>query len=252
MLTKTISGAGKPLVDPRQRGISRYRQLATLFRHRIETGVWGVGEQIPTVNELSVSCDVARETVRQALDILEGEGLIQRFRAKGTFVTAAPSEKLWCKLETSYFGLLQSREGARAEIMQENRGVSLPALDNASGTPAVTYRHIRRRHWRDDRPYMVADIFIAEPWASNVSVEALVLRPTLRLAADLPGLRIGDVEQVMTIDIADMALSDALKTQLNAPVVRVDRHVTDEAGVIVMFTRNVYRGDVVRLDFKLR
>lgn len=250
MLTKMIPGADKQLADPRQRGISRYRQLATLFRHRIETGVWSVGEQIPTVNELAASCDVARETVRQALDILEGEGLIRRFRAKGTFVTAAPSDKLWCKLETSYFGLLQSREGARAEILQENRGVSLPVSDGC-GTPAVAYRHIRRRHWRDDQPYMIADIFIAEPWASNVSVESLVTRPTLRLATDLPGLRIGDVEQVMTIDLADMAMADALKIVLNGPVARVDRHVMDEGGTVAMFTRNIYRGDVVRLNFKL-
>ena len=42
--------------------------------------------QIPTVDELAEECGVARLTIRQALDQLESDGIIQRFRAKGTFV----------------------------------------------------------------------------------------------------------------------------------------------------------------------
>ena len=69
-----------------QSAVSRYLQLATLFRRRVETGEWAVGSQIPTVDELAEECGVARLTIRQALDQLESDGIIQRFRAKGTFV----------------------------------------------------------------------------------------------------------------------------------------------------------------------
>src|SRR4051812_7844550 len=67
-------------------GVSRYKQLATLFRRHISTGHWKVGEQIPTIEELANDYGVARATVRQALDLLADEKLIERFRAKGTFV----------------------------------------------------------------------------------------------------------------------------------------------------------------------
>jgi GntR family transcriptional regulator len=55
--------------------IARYIQLATLFRRRIETGYWSVGEQIPTVEELATEYGVARATIRQAMGLLEDEGL---------------------------------------------------------------------------------------------------------------------------------------------------------------------------------
>ena len=37
----------KPPVDLNQSAVSRYLQLATLFRRRVETGEWAVGEQFP-------------------------------------------------------------------------------------------------------------------------------------------------------------------------------------------------------------
>ena len=56
----------KPPVDFDQSAVSRYLQLATLFRRRVETGEWAVDSQIPTVDELSEECGVARLTIRQA------------------------------------------------------------------------------------------------------------------------------------------------------------------------------------------
>src|SRR5215470_334542 len=76
----------RPLVDLNQSAVSRYLQLATLFRRRVEIGEWAVGARIPTVDELAGEFGVARLTIRQALGQLEHDGIIQRFRAKGTFV----------------------------------------------------------------------------------------------------------------------------------------------------------------------
>src|SRR5262245_22837819 len=86
--------------------ISRYVQLAALFRRRIETGVWPVGSQIPTVDELAEECGVARATIRQSLGLLSDEKLIERFRAKGTFVTRRIEDGLWCEIATDWSGML--------------------------------------------------------------------------------------------------------------------------------------------------
>lgn len=50
----------KPQIDLSQSAVSRYLQLATLFRRRVETGEWAVGTRIPTVDELADECGVAR------------------------------------------------------------------------------------------------------------------------------------------------------------------------------------------------
>jgi GntR family transcriptional regulator len=61
-------------IDLNRSAVSRYIQLATLFRRRVEQGAWKLGDQIPTVDELAAECGVARATIRHALDLLEEEG----------------------------------------------------------------------------------------------------------------------------------------------------------------------------------
>ena len=83
------AAATKPArVDLSRSAVARYIQLASLFRRRIQSGQWSVGAQIPTVEDLAAECGVARATIRQALGQLETEDLIERYRAKGTFVKA--------------------------------------------------------------------------------------------------------------------------------------------------------------------
>src|SRR5215813_12168995 len=89
-------------VDFSRTGIARYIQLASLFRRRIESGLWESGEQIPTVDDLAAECGVARATIRQALGILEDEQLIARYRAKGTFVRERPQGQIWCEVATDW------------------------------------------------------------------------------------------------------------------------------------------------------
>src|SRR6516164_10479463 len=108
--------------DLNRSAVARYIQLAMLFRARIEQGLWKVGQQIPTVDQLALECGVARATIRQALDQLERDGLIERFRAKGTFVRAGAGERLWCEVETDWSGLLRSREDAQIEILSDTPG----------------------------------------------------------------------------------------------------------------------------------
>jgi len=237
--------------DLRQRGVSRYVQLAQLFRRRIETGVWKQGERIPTVAELADQCGVARETVRQSLDIVENEGLIRRFRAKGTFVTGAPREKSWCELHTDFFGLLQARADATIELMSELcKDHIVGPID--FGFLAPSYRHLKRRHWRKGEPYMFADVYIAERLMPKIPRAALKTQRAMKLIADIPGLDLGAAEQIMRIGAADMEVSEALRMPLNAPVAFVDRYWLDTSGELILFAPAVYRADVVRLHIKLR
>jgi GntR family transcriptional regulator len=249
MAARTPDPSAKTAHDLRQRGVSRYIQLAGLFRGRIETGVWGQGERIPTVGELAEECGVARETVRQSLGILEQEGLIKRFRAKGTFVTGSVRSSLWCELHTDYFGLLQAREGAEIELISEERRVQVPGQVEF-GVLQPAYRHLRRRHWRQSEPYMIADIYIDERLVDRIPRSAFTTKTALKLVADIPGIDVADVEQIMTIGAADIAASEALRMPMNAPVAQVNRYAMNCAGELLIFVRGVYRADVVRLSIK--
>ena len=234
------------------RGVPRYVQLAMLFRRKISSGEWVNEAQIPTVDDLAAEHVVARATIRMALGLLEHEGLIERYRAKGTFVTYKPREQLWCEVETDWSGLLRSREGAVIEVLSEQTGQEPPTSLHPVGERAKSYLLLRRRHSRDGEPFLVANVYISEKLVSRIPPELLHTKSALSLLADVRGLEISDVRQTLTIGAADLAIAQELNIPLNAPVAYVHRSAVDSRGELILVSDGVYRGDVVRLDMRLK
>ena len=64
-----------------------YIQLVKLIKGQIEDGLLAVGDMIPSELEICENFDISRSTVRQALLVLEKDGLLVRERGRGTFVS---------------------------------------------------------------------------------------------------------------------------------------------------------------------
>jgi GntR family transcriptional regulator len=97
---------------------------------------------------------------------------------------------------------------------------------------------------------MLAEVFVSERWVNAIPRSAFTSKTALKLVDDVSGLTITDVEQIMTIGVADIAASEALRIPLNAPVAHIERYAMDADGTIALLARNIYRGDVVRLNIK--
>jgi GntR family transcriptional regulator, arabinose operon transcriptional repressor len=65
-----------------------YQQLADLLKQQIQDGTYPTGSRLESEPEIATRYDVARGTVRQALDLLVEEGLLDRIQGKGTFIAA--------------------------------------------------------------------------------------------------------------------------------------------------------------------
>jgi GntR family transcriptional regulator len=256
--TTSIQGGSRERSLSRQtfeksdKGVSRYVRLATLFRRNISSGRWPTGRQIPTIKELAESHGVARATVRQALGILEDEELIERFRAKGTFVTHKLQEQLWYKVETDWTGLLRSREGASIELLDEEYDVDLPEFPNIIGERAKSYRYLQRKHFRNEKPFLLADVYIDEGICQRVPRSSLSSTTALRLLNDIKDLEISDVRQLMTIGQADIDIAEMLEIHLNDPIATVIRSALDGDGRLILISDGIYRGDQVSLEMKLK
>ncbi|MGJ7038325.1 GntR family transcriptional regulator [Shinella sp. BE166] len=66
--------------------IPLYFQLAETLRAAIETGAYPPGSKLPTEGELCEQYDVSRSVVRQALQSLAHDNLIETERGRGAFV----------------------------------------------------------------------------------------------------------------------------------------------------------------------
>ncbi|HTI52904.1 MAG TPA: GntR family transcriptional regulator, partial [Verrucomicrobiae bacterium] len=66
--------------------VPRYHQIAQTLRERIVAGGQGAGKRLDTQRHLAREFGVTLMTLRQALDLLERDGLIARRHGLGTFV----------------------------------------------------------------------------------------------------------------------------------------------------------------------
>lgn len=63
-----------------------YIQMANIIRQKILSGEWKHNEALPPEKALCVEFDIARGTLRQALQLLESEGYLMREQGRGTFI----------------------------------------------------------------------------------------------------------------------------------------------------------------------
>lgn len=236
----------------RKSNVSRYIQLASLFRNRIESGEWDVGDKIPNVEDLAKECGVATMTIRQSLDILQDEGLIERFRAKGTFVTERPNNDIWCEVKTDWTGLLIARDNATIEILDDLRHVQLPKRNGYTGNLAPSYRHLKRRHLRDGTAFLLANVFVDERVCPAIPESDYTKVTAMRLIADIPNQKIVDAHQTVTIGAADLETSDALNISIGDPVAKVQRVAINQVGDVILLANGIYRGDMMKISVKLR
>lgn len=227
-----------------------YVQLATLMRRRIATGAWPPGQQLPTLHELLTTFGVSRVTVRQAVAILEDEGLVWRRQGKGTFVAEGADTSRRMDLETAWSALTGINEGASVRLIEIRDSVH-PRLAPSEGTAAPAYQYMRRVHSHEGRPYVLADLYL-DRRIYQQDPEGFQSRMLLPMLERTPGVDIARAWQTLVIGTADMEAAESLEIPLNAPVAEIRRVVVDGSDTIIYLGEVVYRGDFVRLEIELK
>ncbi len=101
-----------------------YRGLSDYLKNEILHGRFAIGTQIPTELELCSRHRVSRTTVRQAIQHLVAEGLLDRQQGRGTFVVARPN--------TAGEGLFKSKPEAAFQFKYVSDGWSVASYELAS------------------------------------------------------------------------------------------------------------------------
>ena len=71
----------------------KYLQVADVLRKEIAEGIFQDGQTLMTEEELRFRFNVSRQTVRQAIALLEDDGLVDRRRGSGTYVRHGPRKR---------------------------------------------------------------------------------------------------------------------------------------------------------------
>jgi GntR family transcriptional regulator len=231
-----------------------YLQLADLFRQRITKGVWKEGEKLPSLEQLVAEFEVARVTVRQAIERLTRDGLVSPQRGRGTFVTGAPRSDRWLRVETTLKNLADVYRDTQPTILNIDATASSsrsPRLREEDGVAAPKYAYMRRVHAHEGRPYCVIDIYLdAEIFARHP--KRFRDETVIPLLTSMPSVKIVTARQVLTISTADVEVAHHLEVPVNAPVADVRRVFTGPRRRVIYLAEVTYRGDFVQVEFDLK
>lgn len=205
------------------------------------------GSPAPSERELVHRFGVARMTVRQAMDALVVEGLLERIPGRGTFVARprrVASQLTSFTEEMSRRGLLGESQTLLARREQAGPGVAR-ALNLSEGDAVIHWRRLRRA---DGSPMCIEDAYLNEVLIPGFLQTGM---PTsLYAALDARGLRPSWAEDSITADLAGDEEAALLEVEVGAPVLRHSRRAFCDEKVVEV-SRSVYRADRFTLFVQL-
>jgi GntR family transcriptional regulator len=205
------------------------------------------GAPAPSERELVNRFGVARMTVRQALDALVAEGLLERIPGRGTFV-ARPRRTATAVLS---FTEEMSRRGMAADsqtllLRMEQAGVGAArALGITEGDAVV--------HWRRLRLADGAAVGIEDSYLNEVLLPGFLqgaVPTSLYDELRSRGLRPGWVDDLLAADVAGADEAEVLGVPAGTVVLRKQRRAL-VGDTVVEVSRSVYRADRYTLRVSL-
>lgn len=151
-----------------------YKQIADALRAQIESGSLAPGEKLPSESALTQQFKVAQGTIRQALAVLRGEGLVVAEHGRGVFVRSRPKIR---RLAHDRFARRHRDAGKAAFLAEAEQENTRPRVDvsfvGPTKAPAEIARRLSvrsgarvlvrsRRYFSDDQPTELATSYI--PW----------------------------------------------------------------------------------------
>lgn len=229
-----------------------YSRIAMLMRQRILGGQWLPQSQIPTIEALMEEFGTSRVTIRLALDMLQRDGLIERFRGRGTFVTDHGGGLYRIRLGQSWRSLIEALDGTRPRLLETVDDIMPPGGEGLGECRlAESYSRLKRVHVRENLAFAVMLIHLDRRWyqqAADRFNHELVI-PVLQ---SLEGLSIGRAHQSLSIGCAEPEVAAHLNVPIGVPVGVLRRVICDEDGVAVYVGDYTYRGDLIRMEVDLK
>ncbi len=208
------------------------------------------GQSIPSERELALQYGVSRATVRQAIDGLVTDGLLQRILGKGTF---AVQPRLVSQLHLASFSQDMRQRGLvpSTRLLAAARTLPPPraraSLDLAEGESAWRVRRVRLA---DGEPIALEDGYYPCRLFPDLGTLDLVGGSLYRLMGEHYGLWVDQAEQTLWGECIDAECAEILSTSTDTPLLVFLRH--SKAGrEPVEYVISKYRGDRYQLHMSL-
>ncbi len=209
-----------------------YVQVAAVMRQRIDSGQWAEGEKISTLEELEKEFAVARVTIRQGIDLLRKDGMLDARPGRGTFVSGRSKKHRWLNLATDFNSLVNSVRNNVLKRAQIDENAEPPALAEGEGAPAKSYVFLRSVQYNGGEPFSVVNLHLDRDIYAR-GAERFARTAALPEIVKMEDVEIAHANQTLTIGVADMETAELLKIGLGEPTADCHLVLIDGRGIAI-------------------
>jgi DNA-binding GntR family transcriptional regulator len=242
---RDLAEAGGPL----------YLQIARALKKEIVDGVYPVGSQIPTEDELCGRFSVSRYTVREALRRLRDDNLVSSRPRAGTTVVPRSSQNSYAQDVMSINDLVSWAAGKRFVI----ESLAMVALDAGlasrtgltSGEEWLAVRGFGHMEGVES-PVCWAEYYIHRDFAAVGRLLPRHTGPIFPLIEDLFGQSIVEVHQEIGAALVSPALAQGLKVEAGTAALEARRSYKTSEGRVIQVTISIHPASRYRHSMTMR
>ncbi|MFE5124538.1 GntR family transcriptional regulator [Streptomyces sp. NPDC056669] len=239
-----------------------FRQIADALREAIDKGRFREGDKLPSETELVDHFGVSRMTVRNALSLLQQEGLAVSEHGKGVFVRPRPPVR---RLASDRFARRHRDQGKAAFTVEAEAAGSRPEVDSLEvkeerpspdisarlGSPRRVLAR-RRRYLLDGRPVEFATSYLPLDLARNTPIAQLNPGPGgIYARLEEMGHRLDHFDEEIRARMPSPAEVRTLQLASGVPVIHLVRTAYDAEGRAVEVCDTVMAADAYVLAYQL-
>lgn len=242
-----MEAATQPTLRPRA---ERARRVRDLLRLEILGGVHGSGV-LPSEAELALRFATSRNALRDALDLLRHEGVVERVRGAGTFVVGGKAVHRHDQLQPLVESLDRGPERVRVSALEvavlRAPAVVAAHLELEPGTDVVFLERVLEL---DGSPFSLWSSYFPLDLAAPL-LDGPVDRDFYELVEGRLGIDLSGGELGLESRLADEAVAETLGLAPGSPLLFLERLLRDRAGRPVEFGFSWLRGDRIRFVSQL-
>lgn len=209
----------------------KFTQIKQYIFRKIESGIWAEHQKVPSENELANQFDVSRMTARRALQELTDEGVLNRSKGSGTFVSSFKSQSSLLEIrniadEITELGNVYSAELISIETLTADTNLATE-LDIAIGNKVYLSKIL---HKQNNQALQLEQRYVNAALVPNyIAQDFTLFTPHEYLSIEAP---LTEATHQIEAVMASTSIIELLNIEKQQPCLQVKRRTWSRTGIV--------------------
>ena len=219
--------------------LPRYRAIADVLAAEIRAGKYPLGTNLPPEHQLTLRFETSRQTLREALRVLDERGLIVRRAGYGTTVVHTGSQALFALSVGNLAQLLSYPDGVVRRHLRHGPfvadGDSAKLLGCEPGTAWIQVQALRYEVG-NEQPLCWLDLFLSPRFAPLLRRKDVERMPIIEQIEKQFGEAVESAEVDFRVSRVTPEMATALGVEVGVPALAIVRRYFAEGGIPLEMT----------------